>query len=153
MEQFHRKTLENIERFGCSVLHIAQEGSHPPFSYSVGITQTSNAPEAFVIGLKQELAHAVINGYNRRVRAGERFTSGKRYSGFLEGFEVEARKVAPSFYDEYFGMNLRFYKGANFEVLQLIYPDTKGAWPWEAGASEWFKSWQPVLAEKPVRHP
>ena len=152
MKQFDRKTLENIEKFGCSVLHIAEEGTLPPFSYSVGITQTSNAPEVFVIGLKQELAHSVINRYNHQVRAGGRFASGKRYSGFLEGFEIQAQKVDHSFYDEYFGMNLRFYKGANFEVLQLIYPDTRGVWPWEAEASEWFKSRQPILAAQPGRH-
>ena len=150
MEQADRKTLENIKEFGCSILHILEEGTLPPFSYSVGITKTSGAPEVAVVGLKQSIAHFMINEYHRRVRAGERFISGKRYSGFIEGFEIQAQKVSPSFYDEYFGRGLWFYNGANFDVLQLIYPNTSGIWPWEADANEGFKLRQPILSMEPV---
>jgi hypothetical protein len=94
------------------------------------------------------MAHFVVNEYNRRVQAGEAFVPGKRYAGFLEGFEVEVRSVDSSFYEEYFGYDLWLYKGANFEVLQLVYPNTSGVWPWDAQASEWFKSWQPLLCSQ-----
>lgn len=144
--EFERKTLENIESFGCSVLHIAAEDDLPPFTYSVGIQKSSNAPELVVIGLKQPIAHFIVNEYNRRVRVGEIFVDGERYSGFIEGFEVLARKVDPSFYDEYFGYDLWLYKGPNFEVLQFIYPTTAGVWPWETNASDWFRSNQPILS-------
>ena len=144
--EFERKTLANIEEFGCSVLHIAAEDDLPPFTYSVGITKSSNAPELVVIGLKQPIAHFIINEYNRRVRSGEQFIDSERYSGFIEGFEILAKKVDPSFYDEYFGYDLWLYKGPNFEVLQFIYPTTAGVWPWEPSASEWFRSNQPILS-------
>jgi len=145
--EFERRTLANIEKFGCSVLHIPAEDDLPSFTYSVGITKTSKAPELLVIGLEQSLAHFIINEYNRRVRSGEVFTTGKRYSGFIEGFEVQAEKVAPSFYDEYFGNNLWLYEGPNFEVLQFVYPTTTGVWPWEPDASDWFCSNQPILSD------
>ena len=109
MNESQRKTLANIEEFGCSVLNIAAEDDLAPFTYSVGITQTSQAPEVVVIGLKSELAGSVVNEYNRRVRAGERFVPGQRYSGFLTGFDVEAVQVDRSFYDEYFGVKLWLY--------------------------------------------
>lgn len=148
MEDFDRRTLENIEKFGCSVLHVAEEEELPPFSYSVGITKTSNAPELVVVGLKQEISHFIVNEYNRRVRSGESFAPGQRYRGFIEGFEVQAQKVEPSFYEEYFGYNLWLYDGPNFEVLQLVYPSTSGVWPWAEEADEWFKSRQPILSAK-----
>jgi hypothetical protein len=150
MEPHERQTLENIEKYGCSVIHVMEEGDLPPFYYSVGITKTSQAPEAIVMGLKKNLAHAVINEYNNRVRAGEKFESGKRYNGFIEGFEVQAQKVDRSFYDEYLGRNLWLYKGPNFEALQFIYPATNGIWPWDARASAWFKSRQPILVAEPA---
>lgn len=149
---FEQKTLENIEAFGCSVLHIAAEDDLPPFSYSVGITKTSKAPELVVIGLKQPIAHFIVNEYNRRVRSGDKFVSGNRYSGFIEGFELQAQQVDPAFYDEYFGYNLWLYDGPNFEVLQFIYPTTAGVWPWEADASDAFRSNQPILSIESEAH-
>jgi hypothetical protein len=150
--EFERKTLANIEEFGCSVLHIAAEDDLPPFSYSVGITKVSKAPELVVIGLKQPIAHFIVNEYNKRVRSGEQFVSGNRYSDFIEGFEVQAQTVDPSFYSEYVGYNLWLYDGPNFEVLQFIYPTTSGVWPWEPGASEWFRSNQPILSTQSIEN-
>ena len=37
--------------------------------------------------------------------------------------------------------------GADFEALQLIWPDTAGVWPWDAAASEGFRASQPLLSE------
>ena len=150
MAKSNRKTLEHIEQFGCTVFHVGEEGELPPFSYSVGITKTAAAPEGVVVGLKQKLAHFMVNEYHLRVRAGERFQHGLRYAGFLEGFEVEARNVNHFFYDDYFGQCLRFYEDRSFDVIQLIYPNKQGIWPWQAEADDWFKSWQPILATAPI---
>lgn len=145
---FDQEILENIARFGCSVIHIPAEDDLPPFSFSVGLTKTTAAPELIVIGLRQELAHVIINDYQERLRSGEIFRAGERYAGFLEGFDVMLARVAESFYDEYLGYNLRFYDGANFEALQLIYPNTQGIWPWEHEADAWFRARQPLLQEE-----
>src|SRR5687767_1363596 len=150
MDEADRKILENIERFGCSVMHIAAEGDLPPFAFSVGITRTSSAPEVVVVGLKEPIAHFIVNEYNRRIRAGVVFRPGERYSDFLKGFEVITERVDEAFYEEYFGYNLWLYQGSNFEVLQLVYPNTSGVWPWDPKASERFRSWQPVLTLQPA---
>lgn len=150
MDEADRKILENIERFGCSVMHVAAEDNLPPFAFSVGITRTSSAPEVVVVGLKEPIAHFIVNEYNRRVRAGVVFRLGERYSGFIEGFEVIAERVDEAFYEEYFGYNLWLYQGPKFEVVQLVYPNTSGVWPWDSEASEWFRSWQPVLTSQPA---
>jgi hypothetical protein len=146
MDDSDRKVLENIERFGCSVMHIAAEEGLPPFAFSVGITKTSSAPEVIVVGLKQPMAHFVVNEYNRRIRAGEPVAAGQKYSGFIEGFDVLAERVHTSNYHEYLGYNLWLYQGPDFEVLQLVYPNTSGVWPWEDSANEWFRNWQPMLS-------
>jgi len=145
MDEHERRTLEHIERFGCSVMHVMEDGDEPPFAYSVGITRSSAAPEVLVIGLRRELAHAMVNHYNQRVRAGERFVVGRRYSGFLDGFDVEVAQVDASYYRAYVGWDLWLYKGPSFEVLQLVYPDTRGTWPWQPEAAAGFKAFQPLL--------
>ena len=150
MDESERKTLEDIERFGCTVFHVAAEGQAPPFSYSVGISKSASAPEVVVVGLKQPIAHFIVNEYNDRVRAGEVFSPGALYAGFLDGFEVRIEKVDRSFYAHYFGWNLWLYGGPDFDVLQVVYPNTSGIWPWEAEADEWFRTRQPIL--RSTRH-
>ena len=146
MDESDKKLLENIANFGCQVMHISAEEDLPPFAYSVGIQKSSSAPEVVVIGLKQPLAHSVVNEYNKRIRNGENFEIGKNYPDFIEGFEVLVSKVDKSHYQEYFGFNLWLYGGDNFDIVQLVYPNTSGIWPWQKESDDWFRSWQPVLA-------
>jgi hypothetical protein len=111
------KALSDIERYGCHVIHVLEEGELPPFTYSEGIQQTSGAPEVVVIGLKKPIAHFVVNEYNRRIRIGERFAPGKLYTGFLEHFDIQFVVADRSHYEEYFGWNRWLYRGNGFEVL------------------------------------
>ena len=127
-------------------MHIAAEDDLPPFAYSVGIQQSIDAPECVVIGLKQPMAHFVVNEYNARLRNGERFEAGQRYAGFLGNFDIQISSVDKSHYDEYFGQAQRFYHGDNFSVVQIVYPTTSGIWPWDAQADAWLRQWQPILA-------
>jgi Domain of unknown function (DUF4262) len=144
-----QRTKEDIANYGCSVMHVFDpEGGLPPFAYSIGIQEETGAPEVVVIGLKQPLAHSVVNEYNKRVRKGERFDIGKYYGGFLEGFEICIGAVPSSVYEDYFGQDIDFYGGRDFQVVQVIYPTTRGIWPWTDNAPASFLEWQPVLAKK-----
>jgi hypothetical protein len=151
MDAAEKKALADIEEYGCHIIHVLEDEEGPPFSYSVGVQKTSGAPEAIVIGLKQPIAHFVINEYNDRVCAGERFATGTRHEGFLEGFSVQFETVSADHFDDYFGWDKWLYGGKDFKVVQIVYPSTDGIWPWEPGASEWFRKWQPILSS-PLRN-
>jgi hypothetical protein len=103
MDAGEKKAPADIEAYGCHVIHVLEDENAPPFAYSVGLQRSSGAPEVMVIGLKQPIAHFVVNEYNRRIRAGEQFARGARYEGFLEGFQVQFEAVAPEHFDEYLG--------------------------------------------------
>ena len=140
LEPGERKALADIEQYGCHVIHVMAEGHLPPFSYSVGIHRSTGVPEVIVIGLAQPLAHFIVNEYNARVRAGERFAAGQRVSGFLEGFDCELRTVHPSRHRDYMGWDIWLYAGAYFDALQLVYPTISGVWPWDPEAESGFGS-------------
>jgi hypothetical protein len=123
-----------------------QEGDLPPYAYSIGIAAETGEAEVVVIGLKREVAHFVVNEYNRRVRDGEHFEPGRLYSGFVDGFDLLAEEVPVSKYDDYFGRGLSYYEGEHFRILQLVYPSTSGVWPWSPDAPESFRNRQPILA-------
>jgi hypothetical protein len=147
MDESDRKALSDIEQYGCHIIHVMAEDDLPPFSYTVGVQRTSHAPELIVVGLKQPVAHFVLNEYNRRIQAGERFSDGQFASGFLEGFDCCFREVDCSHYREYMGWDLWLYDGPGFKTMQVIYPNTSGVWPWAKEADSWFKAWQPILSE------
>jgi hypothetical protein len=137
--------LANIERYGCHIMHVLEGEDYPPFSYSVGIERSSGAPELIVIGLRQELSQFIINEYNGRVRSGRAYHAGDSDEGFVEGFSCQFRSVSREHYRWHFGWNLWLYGGPQFEALQLVYPDTRGIWPWQVSEGDPFRRWQPLL--------
>jgi len=139
------KTLSDIRTHGCHVIHVQEEDALPPFGYSVGIQRSSQVPEVIVVGLKHPMADFVINEYNHRIRAGEKFLIGHEYLGFLEDFPVLFEKVLLKHYEEYFGWNRWLYDGEAFDVVQMVYPNTQGVWPWDEAADAWFRARQPLL--------
>jgi hypothetical protein len=141
-----KRVVDNIREHGCHVISVFDpEEVQPFFSYSVGIQETSDVPEAIVVGLKPNLGGFMINEYNRQVRAGVRFQRGVLYTGFLEGFEVYIEPARRKLLAEYtYGCD-RYYGDREYSVVQIVWPSTAGVWPWQKSASEWFKNNQPML--------
>ena len=145
VDKSEEKALSDIEEYGCHILHVMEESDYPGFTYSIGIERKTGQPEIIVTGLKQEIAHWMINEYNNRIKSGEIFEPDKFYEGFLEGFQVTFKAVEKKHYSEYFGWAKWLYEGDNFRVLQLIYPSTSGLWPWDQSAPEDFTWFIPRL--------
>ena len=146
MPKSDKKTLENIENYGCHVFGIL-ECDDPSFSYTVGIYEKQQRPEVIVVGLDTDIAHSMVNKYNRRIQKGEEFELGKYYSGFLEGFDVIFVSVAEKYFDEYpLACNTHYGEG-KFDIIQMVWPTIGGKWPWEEGTSEFYQWAQPILNE------
>jgi hypothetical protein len=147
MNDYEGNIHRHIEEFGCSVTSVFDpDAKTPPFSYSIGVAKTTSQPELIVIGLRSELSHWIVNEYNRRAQTGEEFVPGKRYEGFLEGFDVQFGPVSREHRDEYMRSATWLHGSPDFSALQLIYPNTSGVWPWDDDADEWFRANQPILA-------
>ena len=144
-----RKVAENIREYGCHVISVFDpEEKRPSFSYSVGIQETTGAPEIIVIGLSAKLGHFVVNEYRNQAKAGISFQRGRLYSGFLEGFSVYIEPAKPLLVAEYNLGCERYYSNRPYMTVQLIYPTTAGVWPWQKKASDWFVANQPMLGRK-----
>lgn len=144
-----KRVLNDVKEYGCHLISVFDpEEKHPNFTYSVGIFETSKAPEAIVIGLGSSLGADMINEYNRQVRNGVVFKRGQPYEGFLEGFSVYIEPAKPNALSEYTLGCDRFYKGAPYPTVQIVWPSTTGIWPWQKRALDWFKDNQPMLGRK-----
>jgi len=138
-----------ISRHGWAVIKIAAEDHSPPFAYSIGLYRTFHHPEIIVLGLPPDTAHQLVNDVGETVRQGEVVRAGQASAAFLEGYTCTFRRVPPSQYPAYLGRGLHYYAPEAFPVLQLIYPDRQGRWPWQEGVAPEFRSNQPVLADEP----
>lgn len=142
------KALADIEEFGCHIIHVFEDEEGPRFTYSVGIEKTSKQPELIVTGLKQELAHWIINEYNDRARSGEAFQADRPYSGFLRGHDVIFKLMSKDHYSEYLGWDIWLYGNRDFRAFQMIWPSTSGLWPWDANATADYTRHIPLLFEQ-----
>lgn len=141
-----RRVAADVERHGCHVVSVFDpDDREPTFSYSIGIGRSAGAPEAIVIGLKPSLGHSMINGYCRRVRAGEVFERGRLYEGFLEDFPNYIEPVRLRRHEPCTLGCTRFYGDEPYAVVQLVWPSTRGVWPWQKAASDWLRHHQPML--------
>lgn len=142
------KALANIATYGLHIISVMEEQDLPPFAYSIGIERSLRLPELIVIGLRWEVAQLAINECYRQMKSGADIKPGALVTGLLGGdFKCLIGEVSPAHYEEYMGWALWLHGGTGFRAYQIIFPSTAGVFPWEPEASEWFKNWQPLLAE------
>lgn len=145
MDEKDQKALNDIEEYGCHVIHVMEGDGEPSFTYSIGINQKQCKPDLIILGLKRELSLAVVNNYKDRLLQGEEFTSGKYYPDFLGNFDVCFVKVSKKNYREFFGWGLWLHEGDDFDMFQLVWPTTDGIWPWDSEKPEYYEWVQPIL--------
>jgi hypothetical protein len=147
-ERLRRWLVNTAEQHGAAVMHVAGDDRGAPYAFSVGAWRRFGKPEVVVIGLPQEVAHAVVNTYVQRVGGGERFVPGQLYEGFLQDCPVTFEKVAKRHYAEFLGSAVLVYGGDDFPAVQLIAssPD-EARFPWQPDAPQGFAEYQPVLTE------
>jgi hypothetical protein len=139
------KLLKALEQWGWFVTKVSASDSHPAFAYSMGLYETFNHPEIILCGLDLEVMHRLINDAAKRIRQGQRYYENCRYDDLIVGYPCEFRKVNPSRYDGLLNYAIWYYRGAVFPVLQLIWPDPAGLFPWEGGSDDFSRKNQPIL--------
>jgi hypothetical protein len=151
---YERQIVDCVEKYGNFVLSVfgAEDGSSPPFSYSIGFAKTLGAPEVIVQGLPSGTAHPVINDLFSMCTDGLQLSDGLRIDGLLANYPCVARGVDESWITQsYFASALWYHRtqmnSALTDVVQLVWPDADGRFPWEEGCADWVRSDQPVMYE------
>lgn len=139
-----RWLLQQIAHPGWAVIGIAADDSGPGYSFSVGLYHTLGQPEVMVMGLNTTTAMHLINDVGERMRAGARFAAGER-STELASFPTAFVGMDRRYYREYLGYAGWLYRKVDFPVLQLVWPDKSGIFPWEPRYDTRFFTLQRVL--------
>jgi Domain of unknown function (DUF4262) len=147
-DEHDRKLLLDIEHMGWHVLGIRGDERGPQYSFSVGIYYTFGHPEILVMGLSSEVAHKFINLIPVHIAGGRSFRQGERTDELAEGFVCSFIPVSLEHYEEYLGYGIWFYREMKqpFPVLQLVWPDNQGLFPWESKYDERYCNLQRLLS-------
>ncbi|MDC0747622.1 DUF4262 domain-containing protein [Polyangium mundeleinium] len=143
-----RRLLNRVQAHGWHIIHVGRsvedDSEGPDWSYSIGLFHTFGHPELIVVGLPWSTAEAVINDIGSRVRAGQRFDHGMIDSDVLENRDVRFVTMRTDAYRAHLGYAIWFYRGVEFPVLQVVWPDGVGRFPWDP-AYALDDSIQPIL--------
>jgi hypothetical protein len=143
----HEKIVADVKEYGWHVLNVfGPEG--PKFSYTIGLYLSFGHPELLVAGLPPEKAMPIVNLIGERVAKGEAFASGTVSTEILRNLPVSFRAVDPAHYPEWIGLGLWFYRSlrpGELPLLQIVWPDREGRFPWDEGFDESLRAFQPVV--------
>jgi hypothetical protein len=140
-----RKILADIKRVGWAVMGINAEENFPTYSFSIGIYRTLGQPEIIMMGLNPVAAARFINMIGDRMKKGERVEPGRKYDDLAEGFLSTFVAVDRRYYKSFLGYAGWYNCDWNFPVLQCVWPDKKGIFPWEEGFESRFFFNQRIL--------
>ncbi|AXY75987.1 DUF4262 domain-containing protein [Paraflavitalea soli] len=138
--------LDNIEKYGCHLALLEPDNYLPGFAYTIGLFKRFGHPEIICFGLKTEILGSLLNEACNRIMNGETLTTNKLYSGFLGGHQIQFLQVDKEHYQNYVGYAGWFYDQTfDFPLLQLVWPDKQGHFPWDKDFNADWKFKQPLL--------
>ena len=136
------RTIGHIERFGCSVISVMGTSWDPGWSYTIGVFDTSGKPDLITVGLPPETARHALNSAAELLRSGVDLTKG-RHRDLIGNVECEFRPTDPKWVKHLMNWAVWYYEGANFPVLQAVYPDLENRFPEDEGFDKAFE--QPLM--------
>ena len=133
----YEKTIAHIEKYGLSVIIVAETEYLPAFAYSIGLWQKFRHPEIICLGMKQQDLHATINNVAEIVKRGESIATGRVYDDFFNDEKGMFVQVDSRNLPDYFGAAIGYYQSRDFPALQLVWTENQ-KFPWEEGFNEKF---------------
>lgn len=145
MDLGDRKLLDDVERIGWHMIGVPEDEKGPDFVYSIGLFHSFKHAEIIVVGMELKLMFWMVNEIGSWAKSGKRVGHGDVRDGLLDGYSCTFRTVGKQRYRDYFGYAKWFYRNDHFPVLQCVWPDKAGRWPWDPDFNPHWKCKQPVL--------
>jgi hypothetical protein len=144
-DEIELRVRADIERHGWHVVIVPPEDDAPGWAHSIGLAERFAHPELLVFGSEPRQLGALVNALGERVRRGRRFAAGDTAEDVLAGLPFAFRAVAPRWLPVFLGNAAWHYRREDFPVLQGIWPDRHGRFPWQADCTPDVAGEQPRL--------
>ena len=140
------RVLADIDEHGVHLVHVAEDGGRPGYSFTIGMPYSFDAPEVIVFGLPQDIAQDLLDAVVDEAADGTRLVADAQHADLLHGYPVKLLPVPKSAYATYLAQACWAHEGDAFDCLQLVWPDKQGRWPWSPGVRDGFPALQPILS-------
>ena len=147
-----REIARNVRHVGWHTMGVTG-GDTPDWAYTIGLWHTTGGPDVCMVGLPVENVMRLTTGIAMQVRDGRPLAPEKRRAGVIEGYDVAIRAVHPTWYPAMFGAGLDFYRLPPWPLVQALWPDRSGRFPWEPDADPTHRDKQPFLWLDRNEHP
>lgn len=153
LDNFQLRTIVHVTQYGWSVVLIRATEAGPGWAYTIGLWHSYRSPELAMFGGDVYEMEEILNSLGGQAAGGMRPSDGERREEVLRGWPVVFRTVDPRWHEAAFGGGTAFYRRSPLPVLQVIWPDPNGRFPWDAGTDAVYQRAQPALWVPPTRHP
>ena len=142
-----QKICADVAQHGCHIVTILEDSEGPTYSFSIGLYLNFQHPEIVIFGLSQQTAATAINDIYTKVENGRQFQVGESSDEFFTKTKLTFIEFPPSAYHEFLGCARWFYRSLDykFPVLQAVWTDKLGKFPWEDGHDKQSAKLQPIL--------
>jgi Domain of unknown function (DUF4262) len=143
LNEHDENTISNIEKFGCSVVSVTSNGGRAfGWSYTIGVYDTCGKPDLIAAGLDPKVAQYCLNEAVKRQRNGVDLAVGRQRE-LIGDVECEFRPVDPKWVKHLMNWANWYYNGADYPVLQAVYPDLQNRFPGDDSFNTHFE--QPLM--------
>lgn len=118
----------------------------PGYTYSIGLPAAVGFPEVVVFGLTPSAATGLIDLVADLCGGGTEIPLGVEVTGLYDsGLRAAFAPVDLAEWGTLFDTGRAWYRGSDFDVVQLLWPDRNGFLPYEAGFDQRMRYAQPVI--------
>ena len=136
LDEVDRKVLDDVAEYGWHDLHIhPRPDDDPSWSFTIGLWSSYGHPELITFGLDHRVAHDLLTTAAQAAAEGRTYAAGEESDDFLEGYPVRFVAVGPQWLGAFMGYAQWFHETTDVPVLQLVWPDREGRWPWDPACS------------------
>lgn len=150
-----QQILDAINREGWYGIAAEECEYGPAYEYTVGLQATVDHPEVIIFGLPFETMHNLLWAVHQSIHEGRSFREEGEYGDLLEGHDCAFRRVHPGWHEYLFETaawhRAHVGKPGTLEVMQLLWPDQEGRWPWDPQCDEVVGYNQLELSAAPER--
>lgn len=148
-DAYKKRVLDNIERTGLSITGVFPEPDSPGFTYSIGMHR-HEMPDLIIFSVPPELGQHIMNALYAKAKEGTiTLQDGEVVDDKdITSMPLVLRATDPELVEEYatgsYSLSSEETGHAN-SVLQIVWPDTHGRYPWDATFDRSFEDSQKEL--------
>lgn len=128
--EYFKRLRSVIDEHGWAVQAVGAGPDTHQFAYTVGLHE-KGLPEILLIGLPYLTSHSILNAAAKKLIASGRPRDGQVDLDLLVNYPAVYRDVPSAAAGEVHTCIARAMYGDGVEVVQLVWPDVDGKFPWD----------------------